>query len=76
MQKQSFRIKDSNMTEFSKDIVIKGARENNLKSMDVTIPRNKLVVLELVLWLSTVQMLSVTTITIPSLPHQASRQRL
>ena len=33
------------MTEFSKDIVIKGARENNLKSMDVTIPRNKLVVL-------------------------------
>ena len=45
MQKQSFRIKYNNMTEFSKDIVIKGARENNLKSMDVTIPRNKLVVL-------------------------------
>ncbi len=33
------------MTELSKDIVIKGARENNLKGMDVTIPRNKLVVL-------------------------------
>ena len=27
-----------------KDIVIKGARENNLKGMDVTIPRNKMVV--------------------------------
>ena len=25
-------------------IVIKGARENNLKNMDVTIPRDKLVV--------------------------------
>ena len=33
------------MADLSKDIVIKGARENNLKSMDVTIPRNKLVVL-------------------------------
>ena len=33
------------MTDLSKDIVIKGARENNLKSMDVTIPGNKLVVL-------------------------------
>ena len=33
------------MTELSKDIVIKGARENNLKGMDVTIPRNQLVVL-------------------------------
>ena len=29
----------------SKDIVIKGARENNLKNIDVTIPRDKLVVL-------------------------------
>lgn len=28
-----------------KDIIIKGARENNLKNIDVTIPRNKLVVL-------------------------------
>ena len=28
-----------------KDIVIKGARENNLKNIDVTIPRGKLVVL-------------------------------
>ncbi len=27
-----------------KDIIIKGARENNLKNIDVTIPRNKLVV--------------------------------
>ena len=33
------------MTDLSKDIVIKGAKENNLKGMDVTIPRNKLVVL-------------------------------
>ncbi len=33
------------MTELSKDIIIKGAKENNLKNMDVTIPRNKLVVL-------------------------------
>jgi len=29
----------------SKDIVIKGAREHNLKNIDVTIPRNKLVVI-------------------------------
>lgn len=29
----------------AKDIIIKGARENNLKSIDVTIPRDKLVVL-------------------------------
>jgi len=29
----------------AKDIVIKGAKENNLKSLDVTIPRDKLVVL-------------------------------
>ena len=29
----------------AKDIVIKGAKENNLKSIDVTIPRDKLVVL-------------------------------
>ena len=29
----------------AKDIVIKGAKENNLKNMDVTIPRDKLVVL-------------------------------
>ena len=29
----------------AKDIVIKGARENNLKGIDVTIPRDKLVVL-------------------------------
>ena len=29
----------------SKDIVIKGANENNLKRLDVTIPRDKLVVL-------------------------------
>lgn len=28
-----------------RDIVVKGARENNLKNIDVTIPRNKLVVL-------------------------------
>lgn len=28
-----------------KDIVIKGAKENNLKNINVTIPRNKLVVL-------------------------------
>ena len=28
-----------------KDIVIKGARQNNLKNINVTIPRNKLVVL-------------------------------
>ena len=28
----------------SKDIVIRGANENNLKSLDVTIPRDKLVV--------------------------------
>ena len=27
------------------DIVIKGAKENNLKNIDLTIPRNKLVVL-------------------------------
>ena len=27
-----------------KDIVIKGARENNLKNIDLTIPRNKLIV--------------------------------
>ena len=32
------------MAEMNKDIIIKGARENNLKSMDVTIPRNKMVV--------------------------------
>ena len=31
----------------AKDIVIKGARENNLKNVDVTIPRDKLVVLTL-----------------------------
>ncbi len=29
----------------AKDIVIKGAKENNLKNLDVTIPRDKLVVL-------------------------------
>ena len=29
----------------AKDIVIKGARENNLKGIDVVIPREKLVVL-------------------------------
>ena len=29
----------------AKDIVIKGAKENNLKGIDVTIPRDKLVVL-------------------------------
>ena len=29
----------------SKDIVIKGANENNLKHLDVTIPRDQLVVL-------------------------------
>lgn len=29
----------------AKDIIIKGARENNLKNIDVTIPRDKLVVL-------------------------------
>jgi len=29
----------------SKDIVIRGAREHNLKNIDVTIPRNKLVVI-------------------------------
>ena len=29
----------------AKDIIIKGARENNLKGIDVTIPRDKLVVL-------------------------------
>ena len=28
-----------------KDIVIRGAKENNLKSIDVTIPRDKMVVL-------------------------------
>ena len=29
----------------AKDIVIKGAKENNLKGIDVTIPRDQLVVL-------------------------------
>ena len=29
----------------AKDIVVKGAKENNLKGLDVTIPRDKLVVL-------------------------------
>ena len=29
----------------TKDIVIRGARENNLKGLDVTIPRDSLVVL-------------------------------
>ncbi len=29
----------------AKDIVIRGAKENNLKSLNVTIPRDKLVVL-------------------------------
>ena len=29
----------------AKDIVIKGAKENNLKNIDVTIPRDKMVVL-------------------------------
>ena len=29
----------------SKDIIIKGANENNLKNLDVTIPRDKMVVL-------------------------------
>ena len=28
-----------------KDIIIKGAREHNLKNVDVTIPRDKLVVM-------------------------------
>ena len=28
-----------------RDIVVKGAKENNLKNIDVTVPRNKLVVL-------------------------------
>ena len=28
----------------AKDIVIKGAKENNLKNVDLTIPRDKLVV--------------------------------
>ena len=28
-----------------KDIIIKGANENNLKNLDVTIPRDKFVVL-------------------------------
>ena len=35
--------KDTKM--FTKDIIIKGARVNNLKNIDVTIPRNKLVVI-------------------------------
>ena len=29
----------------AKDIVIKGARENNLKGIDITIPRDRMVVL-------------------------------
>ena len=29
----------------SQDIVVKGAREHNLKNIDITIPRNKLVVI-------------------------------
>ncbi|SVA46701.1 uncharacterized protein METZ01_LOCUS99555, partial [marine metagenome] len=29
----------------AKNIVVKGAREHNLKNVDVTIPRNKLVVI-------------------------------
>ena len=33
------------MSEYSKDkIIIKGAREHNLKNVDLEIPRNKLVV--------------------------------
>lgn len=31
--------------EMAKDIVIKGARENNLKGIDITIPRDRMVVL-------------------------------
>ena len=34
-----------NGENMSKNIVIKGARANNLKNIDVTIPRDKLVVL-------------------------------
>ena len=30
---------------FTKDIIIKGAKVNNLKNIDVIIPRNKLVVI-------------------------------
>jgi len=29
----------------SEEIVVKGARENNLKNIDITIPKNKLVVI-------------------------------
>ena len=35
-----------------KEIFIKGARENNLKNIDVTIPRDKLVVLTCLLYTS------------------------
>ena len=35
----------SNMKENSKNIIIKGARVNNLKNVDVEIPRGKFVVI-------------------------------
>ena len=35
---------ESNMKESSKNIIIKGARVNNLKNVDVEIPRGKFVV--------------------------------
>ncbi|MDQ5913412.1 MAG: excinuclease subunit, partial [Patescibacteria group bacterium] len=34
-----------NRNDMSEEIVVKGARENNLKDIDVTIPKNKLVVI-------------------------------
>lgn len=38
------RLSDPDMAE-NKSIIIKGARVNNLKNIDVEIPRNKLVVI-------------------------------
>ena len=35
---------ESNMKESSRNIIIKGARVNNLKNVDVEIPRGKFVV--------------------------------
>lgn len=38
-------------TTLNSDIIIKGARVNNLKNIDVEIPRNKLVVITWAFWI-------------------------
>lgn len=40
-----YNTKDVNGSDIMDKIVVKGARENNLKNIDIEIPKNKLVVM-------------------------------